>query len=239
MELPWSATLAWWGTAWLRGHVVTDELLDALGPHHAVRGLPDGPGPRPLLDLLVAGRRAGADGVGLALPVEGDPVGLGGPRAFNDAALASGEGVVLVGTGYGAVPVDAGDLLEWWWQPAERRQLPDVGESDRALRVAFTDAATALAALDVARWRPEAADLLMNLRHPPEADAPEGTPRRCVELAARGLLARGVVAVALEDDGGAVSSYEMNARREALRPLDRCGLRAVVAACSPEVWPSR
>ena len=30
---------------------------------------------------------------------------------------------------------------------------------------------------------------------------------------------------------------EIELRREALRPLDRAGRRALVAACSPEVWP--
>jgi hypothetical protein len=54
VELPWSATLAWWGTAWLRGRVVTDEVLDVLGPHHAARGLPEDPGPRPLLEVAVS-----------------------------------------------------------------------------------------------------------------------------------------------------------------------------------------
>ena len=28
--LPASVRLAWWGTAWLRGHVVTDLLIDAV-----------------------------------------------------------------------------------------------------------------------------------------------------------------------------------------------------------------
>ena len=39
--LPASARLAWWGTAWLRGHVVTDLLIDAVldgDATHAVAG---------------------------------------------------------------------------------------------------------------------------------------------------------------------------------------------------------
>jgi hypothetical protein len=47
----------------------------------------------------------------------------------------------------------------------------------------------------------------------------------------------GVVELALEDDGGALSAHEIAQRREALLPLDRAGRRALVAACSPEVWP--
>jgi hypothetical protein len=46
-----------------------------------------------------------------------------------------------------------------------------------------------------------------------------------------------IVEVALEDDGGAVTAYEIASRRDALRPLERAGRRALVAACSPEVWP--
>ena len=120
---------------------------------------------------------------------------------------------------------------------AERRQLPDVGEADRALRAALPEAADALAALDVARWRPEVADRLMNLRHRPRFVAPPGVPPRCVELAARGLQALEIVELALEDDGGALTALEAETRRVALVPLGRAARRALVAAASPEVWP--
>ena len=36
-----------------------------------------------------------------------------------------------------------------------------------------------------------------------------------------------------------MSAYEIETRRAALRPLDRAARRALVAACSPEVWPPR
>jgi len=62
-------------------------------------------------------------------------------------------------------------------------------------------------------------------------------PPRCVDLAARGLQAAEIVELALEDDGGAVTAYEIETRRAALRPLERAARRALVAACSPEVWP--
>ncbi len=66
-------------------------------------------------------------------------------------------------------PVSAWWPTRWtastWWRRAEAapRQVPDIGEADRALRLAFTTTATALADLDVARWRPEVADELMEL----------------------------------------------------------------------------
>jgi hypothetical protein len=46
-----------------------------------------------------------------------------------------------------------------------------------------------------------------------------------------------IVDLALADDGGALSAAEIEQRRAALVPLERAGRRALVAACSPEVWP--
>ncbi|KRF34375.1 hypothetical protein [Nocardioides sp. Soil805] len=240
LELPLSGRLAWWLTAWLRGDEVTDHVLDAvthgdLG--HVVEGLAeltDGSGTT-LLDAFVAARRSGADRAGLALPVEGDLLGLGGPRALNDRAVESGEAVVLAS--FALVPSVVGEVVRWQVLPSAPRQLPDVGEADRALRAALVDSANLLAELDVARWRPEVADRLMNLRHRAELDAPLGVPSRCTDLAARGLQGWAIVDLALEDDGGALSSYEIARRRDALAPLERASRRAVVAACSPEVWP--
>lgn len=239
-HLPPAARLAWWGTAWLRGAVVTDLVVDAVvgdDATHVVAGLPGVPGTVGLVEGLAQLRRRGATGVGAAFPAEGDPVGLGGPRDFNTEALGAGEAVVAIGAGIGLVPTRTGAAVAWVATPAERRQLPDVGEADRALRVALLQSAQALADLDVARWRPEVADRLMDLRHREPLAAPDGVPARCVDLAARGLQAVEVVALALEDDGAAVSAAQMQERRTALVPLDRAGRAALTAACSPEVWP--
>ncbi|TQL68191.1 hypothetical protein FB381_2080 [Nocardioides albertanoniae] len=242
---PEALRLAWWVTAWLRGDAVTDLVLDAvIGPDatHTVSGLAElGLGGEDgVADTLVTGlgrlRSEGASLVGVAFPAEGDPVGLGGPRAFNDAALEAGEAVVS-DVGIGLVPVRVGAVVDWQAHPAQRRQLPDVGEADRALRLALTESATALAELDVARWRPEVADQLMNLRHRPTLHGAPGVMSRCVELAAGGVQARGIVDVALEDEGGSVTASEMTQRRDALVGLDRAARRALTAAGSPEVWP--
>ena len=83
---------------------------------------------------------------------------------------------------------------------------------------------------------------LVHARHRdarPHLDAPLGTPPRCVDLAARGLQAWAIVDLALADDGGALSSYEVERRRGLLQPLGRASRRAIVAACSPEVWPDQ
>ena len=236
--LPVSARLAWWGSAWLRGVVVTDLVLDAVlldDATHVVAGLPGVDGSVPLARALAELRVSGVRSLGLALPEPGDPVGIGGPRDFGSAAMEAGEAVVA--GGLGLVPRRVGAAVEWTAYDAAPRQLSDVGEADRGLRRALTDAATMLADLDVARWRPEAADALMNLHRPPRLKPAPGTPDRCVDLAARALQAGAIVDLALEDDGGAVSAADADVRRAALQPLAAAARRSLVAACSPEVWP--
>lgn len=238
--LPVSVVLSWWGTAWLRGDAVPDLVLDAVigdDATHAVAGLPGEDGTLTLLGALATLRRAGATAFGCALPAPGDPLGLGGPPAFNAAALDVGEAVVVAGCDLGLVPTRVGASVVWEASPAARRPLPDVGEADRELRRALLESADALAALDVARWRPDVADELIDLRRPRPVSAAPGVPARCLDLAGRGLQALTIVDLALADDGGAVTAAEAEQRRAALQPLDRAGRRALVAAGSPEVWP--
>lgn len=235
-----SARLAWWLTAWLRGRTSPDHLLHAVvaddAAHH-VAGLPGADDLVPLVASLGTLRRIGAESAGLALPAPGQLAGLGGPTTFNQEALAAGEAVVLVGAGHGLVPHRAGAGVVWNLQQAGARQLVDLGEADRGLRLALGTAASALADLDVARWRPEVADELMDLRHQPTYAAPDGTPPEAVALAGRAAVAQRIVELALADDGGAVSAAEAEARRQALAPLERAARVALVAACSPEGWP--
>lgn len=239
-SLPAAARLAWWATSWLRGQVVTDLLIDAVigdDATHAVAGLPGSEGTETLLGGLAALRGLGASQVGAAFPSEGDPVGVGGPRAFAADAIEVGEAVVVAGTGLGLVPWRTGRAITWTAQPADRRQLADVGEADRALRATLLEAAGTLARLDVAAWSPDVADRLIDLDRGEPLDAPPGTPARCVDLAARAVFAIDVAALALESDGGALTAYDVQRRRDAVLPLDRAGRRALTAACSPEVWP--
>lgn len=235
-----SARLAWFLSAWLRGDVAPDDVLDAVVDRdaaHDVTGL-DGPDSMPLVLALGRIRSAGAESAGLALPWPGTSAGLGGPAEFNAAAMATGEAVVLSGAGLGLVPYRAGAGVVWRCLPANRRQLVDLGEADRVLRASMAQAASALALLDVARWRPEVADELMNLRHRPAYAAPPGTPPRAMDLAGRALRALDIIDLALEDPGGGLTAHEIDERERTLRPLADSARAALVAACSPECWPT-
>lgn len=240
LDLPDAGRLAWWLTAWLRGHVSPDDLVSAVldgdAAHH-VAGLPGEDDLVPLALSLGALRATGATGAGLALPVEGDLVGLGGPTPFNAEALEAGEAVVLVDGGAGLVPLRLGRGVVWHWREADRRQVPDIGEADRLLRHELIETANRLATLDVARWRPEVADELIRLHRPAPLVVPPGTPALCADLAARGLQALAIVDLALADDGAALTAHEAEQRRTALTGLGRAGRRALVAAGSPEGWP--
>lgn len=239
-SLPVAARLAWWGTAWLRGHVVTDLAVDAVldgDAGHVVVGLDSEEHVESLVGALAHVRSAGAHGLGAAFPREGDPVGLGGPAEFTSAALDSGEAVLILGTSRGLVPRRVGAAVTWLAHAADPRTLPDVGEADRGLRQALLVVSEGLADLDVARWRPEVADDLMDLRRAPGWQVPPGVPARCVELAARSLRASSIVELALADDAGALSGSDMDRRRSLLTDLDRAARRGLTAACSPDVWP--
>ena len=211
--LPGSARLALWFSAWVRGRASLDDARDAVvagDAAHDVVGLGDEPVP-----LIVA-------------------LGLGGPAPFNAEALEAGQAVVLTGADLGLVPVRAGAGVVWRCLPAtSHRQVPDLPEADTGLRAALPAAADALAALDVARWRPEVADELLSLRRTSDLPVPPGTDPRAQRVLALAARCRRIVALALRDDGGAVTAGEADRRRGALLPLDRAARRALVAACQP------
>jgi hypothetical protein len=233
-RLPDSARFALWFTAWCAGATSLDETRDAIVADDAAHDVTDLPsGTTPVILALGELRGLGATGAGVALPVSGDPLGLAGPPAYNDLALEYGEGVVLHGVDLGLVPHRAGAGVVWRCLPAiSLRQMPDPSEADTALRQALVRAADDLAALDVARWRPEVADELMSLRRPHDLALPSGTSARAGRMLGLATRCRSIVELALEDDGGAVSAHEAARRREALLPLDHAARRALVAACS-------
>ena len=234
--IPQSAVLAIWFSAWATGRASLDAARDAVvgeDTAHHVAGIPGEEEPVPLILALGRLRAAGGTEAGLALPVPGDPLGLAGPPPFNTAALEAAEGVVLGGCDLGLVPHRAGPGVVWTCHDAtSRRQVPDPHEADTLLRQAVLDAANTLAALDVARWRPEVADELMALRRQLDLGLPAATGQRAVRLASLSVRCRTIVDLALEDEGGAVSAYEADRRRDALSPLDHAARRGLVAACA-------
>lgn len=235
--LPLAARFALWFSAWCAGRASLDEARDAIvgadAAHH-VTGLPDEPDTVPLILALGRLRALGATGAGLALPVPGDPLGLAGPAAFNSAVLEAGEGVVLSGgAGLGLVPNRAGAGVVWVGRPADaHRQAPDPWEAKGVLQQALLETTDLLADLDVARWRPEVADELMALRRHTDLQVPPAMSRRSTSLAALASRCRTIVALALDDDGGALTARESEQRRAALTPLDHAARRALVAACA-------
>jgi hypothetical protein len=229
-----------WLNAVLRGSVGPDDFAAAVrgdDPQHLVV---DWPGGSPIgLELLPAAvMRASGDGAALSLPVAGDLLGLRGPSAFNTAALDAGEAVVLNGTGFGLVPgVDARTVL-WQVGPAEAAPPLDRAEEGRLLRQALVTTTAELTRLDVASWQPEIPDLLMNVRHRPDLSLPPGIGPRAAEDLERAALCLEIVELALRDDGGATSSYEMGERRRCLSELDRAARRVAVAVCSDSLGAS-
>ncbi len=227
-SLPASAVLATWLDAVHAGRAGPDDLATTVrgdDPRHLVVGLPG----REVCELHEL--PAALDGpVSLALPAPGDPVGLGGPPAFNHAALEAGEAVVAAGVGL--VPEEDARTVVWRAYAAGPVPWVDERESAIALRTALVEVTRRLVDLDVASWQPEIPDLLMNLRDRRTLALPPGLDARRVETAERAVLCLDIVALALEGDGGSVTTTEIAARRAALDELDRTARRALVGACS-------
>jgi hypothetical protein len=232
-----------WTNAMLSGGTDPDTaarriLADDVG--HQIAGLPAHPGPVTLPVALNLLRTAGARQAYLALPVPGDPIGLAGPPAFNEAALDAGEAVIVPGADVGLVPAYVGPAVQWTALPAATPPEPDLGEADRGLRAALIAAAEALAALEVARWNPDVADALMDIRKIGTGrgdDLAPGYDARAVRTAATARRCLAIAEAALADDGGAISLADADARRRAVLGLATAARRALVAACGPPLVP--
>jgi hypothetical protein len=218
-------------------------------------GLPDPAGAlgdeAPLGWALTVLRERSPDGVRVVLPVPGDPRGLplaamtgpedGGSAAFATAAMAAGEAVVGRGVGLAPELTEHGSALgsrttsvRWTLYPIGET-APDpltVAEAEHDLTEALRSAATALAALDVASWRPElAAELARVRRRPTAPDLPPGHDARAVRLLAQADRLATVLDLAAADaPGGAVTAHDAQQRHDALRPLTTAVRRARGAA---------
>ena len=253
---PAAGLLAAWGSAWLRGEVAADDVLAAVDPDALtdVHGLSDLDGPASVLDLLGAWRRAGTTRLAAALVVPGDPVGLPSAGAYADAARGAGQGVhALDGSPtLAAVPTVTrhGNDLEGVTVSTQWRVLGvgpvapppvQVSEAAQALTLALLEAARCLAALDVARWRPDVTAPLASLRsgRGREHHLPPGWPARAGALLGEAHRVGVILRLSDADEGGAVSVGEVQARRAALAGLARAVHRARLAGWNAHLEPFR
>lgn len=239
LTLPRAARFASWTNAWLAGKTSLDEADEGIRgddtAHHVI-DLPGQDDPVPVLLSLGTLRNLGTRALAVALPAPGDPLGLAGPREFTEAALEAGEAVVCEGAGLGLVPHVVGAGVQWQVAAARAPVPVDFAEATLELTRTLQDVIDALAGLDIARWRPGVAEALIDLRavgRTPHDGLPAGYSARSDDLAARARRCLLVCELALADDGGAMTAFEADSRRQALRRLDHAARRALVAACAP------
>jgi hypothetical protein len=252
LDIPRSARLAAWGTAWLQGHASVPEVVRAVtgdDEPHLVESDEVLPGADDLPALLARLGDAGVPALRVVLPVPGDPVGLPGPPPFNAAALEAGECVLTAGgPAWGAVPDvsefgsewEPGWQVTWQLRPVVERRVPPSGglaDAERALKEGLLAATDALDRLDVAALGPDAAARLQLLRRAeiPAGALPAGTPQRNLQVLATAGRLRAVLSLAAQDDGAAVNAWQAGERARTLRELDAVCRHAVVAAVNAPV----
>jgi len=226
-----SGRLVAWTLAWQAGLVSYDDVVDVVQaggpPHRVTRSGAGGDAPLGRLLIELRGQRPR-----LVLPAPGDPRGLPGPGPFTDAALAAGE-AVLTGAS-GLVPAAAGAQLTWWLHdiPMVAPEPITVAEVEHELSDAVRDTAVALKDLEVARWRPELAAALEQLRRPAPDDAlPPGFPARAHRLLAQADRIDTILRLAaLDAPGAAVNAGAATAREQLLRSVGTGVRRARMAA---------
>ena len=248
---PRSALLAAWSNAWLAGEASLPELVahvSAMDDGHTVTGL--WVDDLPLEQAAARLRAEGVTRVRVVLPAPGDVVGLPGPGAFTGAAITAAEGALALrpdGTGTGLVPTITahgsefdGTVTTVQWSAYEV-QLPVVDpgpflhDAEHDLRRGIVDCLQVLRDLDIARWRPEVAGALQDLRRQgrsgiDEDELPVSYPVRAREVLSRARQLAGVLQLAAGDEGGAVTTAEAVERDRALRDLGHLVRRARVAA---------
>jgi len=251
LELPRSVLLALWlsvpdadRAALLRAVQADDEPHTVhLGEHV---GADDDGRPGPLTRFLDACRDLPRD-VAAAVPASGDPAV---PAQVSRVALDAGECVLVrtPTTCLAAVPAverfgspfEPGHLVAWQvldvddWRTGVLGTTGSLADAERELRQGLIDATEALVRLDVARWRPEAAEQIAGLRDAeiPGWRLPEGLDGRRVRVLASAARLRAIVALAAHDDGGAVNVWQADQRSTALREVDRVARRAMGAAAT-------
>lgn len=231
-----AVSFALWANAVVDGRTSLDEAAAAIGGgrQHRVIGAPGDPDPVPLTVALGRLRAAGARAFGVALPVPGDPLGLSGPRAYSEAAVAAGQAVVVPHLRLGLVPMSSGGevasaVLWTAFVDLPDAPVPDgVAAASRSLRETVLEAAGALAELDAPTT--PAAEPRTPAGH---RSTPPGLDPRAHHLLVRaeGLLT--AIQAGLADQSVTASATLDARRRRALVPVERAARRAIVAACHP------
>ncbi|MET0787738.1 MAG: hypothetical protein ABWY33_00730 [Cellulomonas sp.] len=254
LELPRSVLLALWLADDRADRSVLLDALQSDDEPHTVQRRPSPDEPlrddvteEPLGTLLDVCAGAPRD-VAAVLPVPGDPGAT--PASVSSAATEAGE-AVLVRTPQEclvAVPVvqrfgselEPGHLVTWEvsevpdWRHAAHARTGSLQDAERELRQGLLQATEALVKLDVARWRPDAAEQVAALRdlELPAWRLPDGLEGRRIRVLASAARLRAIVALATEDDGAAVNLWQADQRSTALREVDRMARRAMSAAAS-------
>jgi hypothetical protein len=203
---------------------------------------------------LLATWASGPRDVAAVLPAPGDLAGV--PAVVSPAAVDAGECVLVHAPAgsFAAVPtvqefgsaLEPGHLVRWDvtavpdWRTALLGSVGSLADAERDLRRALLSATEALAALDVARWRPDAAAAIVALRSDSAMawPVPPGLEGRRVRVLATAARLRAIVVLATADDGGAVNLWQADQRSTALREVDRAARRAMSAAtATPAVGP--
>ena len=254
LELPRSVLLALWlgGDGIGRGPLLSAVQSD--DEPHTIRYVPGSNDPvrddvtteplSSLLDVLEPGPRDTA----AVLPAPGD---LGAtPATVSAAATDAGEAVLLRSghTCLVAVPVverfgsdlEPGHLVTWEvtevsdWRQAVHAHTGSLAEAERNLQQGLIQVTEALQRLDVARWRPDAAESIVALRDIglPTWRLPDGLEGRAVRVLTSAARLRAIVVLASQDDGAAVNLWQADQRSTALRDVDRMARRAMSAAAT-------
>lgn len=243
-----------WGNALLEGRVPPDDVSDLAGDgreHRVVRAdtvgdlSADGQTDLEETGLAYALARLRSEGVTrlrLVLPTPGDALGLAGPPALTQSAVAAGAAVVTVpglqpprAPRLALVPVPTRAQVVWRAAPAADggdSALPDLPSAERALKEGLIRVTEELATLDVARSDPQALAALSAVRDDPRLSLAPGHPGRAVRVAVQACRLLAILEIALGGEGGAITRGEIAARRSALADLARSARHALAAAAS-------
>jgi len=240
IELPRSVVTALWLGALRRDPTLLPPALAAIQGQDEPHTTGDGHGLEELLTALATDAQL----VHAALPAPGAP---GVPAAATEPALAAGEALVVRTPGgqtTTAIPVvtefgsvwEPGAMVTWQVVVTSAVvPLPDsLGEARRDLTEALELAIETLTQMDVARWREEAATDIASLASaevPPAVARvlPPGLAVRSRDLLVRAARLQAIVALATEDDGAAVNTWQVDQRAAAMRHVDSTARRAMVA----------